>query len=56
MYAPGSSVIHDHDYGKESDYESVRWRKETLDRDFSRFSNKWKSAYLSEFSDNTFKI
>jgi GT2 family glycosyltransferase len=47
-YCPRSSVIHDHEYGKEPDYEAVRFSKEICGKDFDLFRSKWSAYYRLE--------
>lgn len=47
-YCPHSSVVHDHEYGKESNYEATRFRKKTVTEDSELFRMKWRAKYSLE--------
>lgn len=47
-YCPRSSVVHDHDYGKETDYEATRFNKATVADDCDLFRTKWRAKYSTE--------
>lgn len=47
-YVPNISIIHDHEYGKEKIYESVRFNDKIISTDFELFKKKWKEIYQKE--------
>jgi GT2 family glycosyltransferase len=47
-YCPHSSVIHDHEYGKERSYEATRFNETTVTADSNRFRTKWHARYSLE--------
>ena len=47
-YCPSSSVVHDHSYFKEPEYESLRFKTDICDADYRRFQEKWEKIYSIE--------
>lgn len=47
-YCPKSSVVHDHEYGKEVHYEATRFGKTTVTSDRELFQSKWRDKYHAE--------
>jgi len=49
-YCPQSSVVHDHGFGREEEYERIRFDSNICDRDFALFRAKWQDRYSREIS------
>lgn len=47
-YCPRSSVIHDRTFGREQEYELVRFDPDRCSADYERFRQKWEQKYLLE--------
>ncbi len=47
-YCPKSSVIHDHEFGKEDEYEKVRFDSRIVSKDYDIFRKKWEKMYIKE--------
>jgi GT2 family glycosyltransferase len=47
-YCPESSVIHDHDFKKEAEYETARFNPQTCNADYVLFKRKWEQFYRLE--------
>lgn len=47
-YCPGSTVVHDHEYGKEEEYERVRFSQQICEADYGLFRRKWEFRYTAE--------